>query len=115
MASGALGLDLRLVAGGMRIACRRWLRDVQALPADRHVSIRYEDLCAHPDVEVARILDRLGLPTAPARVPPRDNQSAVLPEVARYQSVIARKLRPYMDRPGYRPLELQDDALGANP
>lgn len=43
-----------------------WRRLCERVPADRRMEVRYEDLVARPEAELARITDFLGLPYDPA-------------------------------------------------
>ena len=99
-----IGVDLLLRYA--MVATDYFLDNAPRLPDDHYVSIRYEDLCQRPDTVMATVLDSLGL--QPAR--PVDYASMVqprplnlLPDVARKQEQIQRRLESYLTRLGYLP------------
>jgi Sulfotransferase domain len=81
-----------------------FLYNIGSLLEADYIAVTYEDLCAEPETQVARILQFLGIqPRASvaydALVAPR--HLGLLPELARRQKHICRKLQPYADYSGY--------------
>lgn len=100
------GIGVNLLLRYAMSATDYFLENVPRLPDDQYISIRYEDLCQRPDTVMDTVLDALGL--RPARqveyasmVQPRPLN--LLPDVARKQQKIQRRLEPYLTSLGYPP------------
>jgi hypothetical protein len=102
--SSHFDLGYRLVSRHVARAVDYYLRNIGAFPAQDYVSVRYEDLCAQPERTITTILDTLGM--KPNTALPYDSliqvrNGSLLPEVARHQGVIRRRMQPYFDHFGY--------------
>jgi hypothetical protein len=102
--SSRLHLGLRLLTRQMVRGTTYFLHNIGSLLDADYIAVTYEDLCAEPETQVARILQFLGIqPRASvaydALVAPR--HLGLLPELARRQKGICRKLQPYADYSGY--------------
>jgi hypothetical protein len=98
------GLGTRILTRRMRRGTTYFLKNIASLPKADYLSLKYEDLCRDPESQITRILQFLGLNAAacPAYDPliaPR--QLSLLPEIARRQTYILRKLHPYCVYFGY--------------
>ena len=83
---------------------RRWMEDLERLPADRWVVTRYEDLLADPVRELTRLAAFLRL--SPERIEAvareiRPGARALDPHVAARQGEIRRRTRAFRERFGY--------------
>ncbi len=104
LGTGVMALDVRSVAAGVREANQHYVEHCDALPADRRVSLRYEDLCEDPSGQLQRIFDFLDLGALPATAtPPRPRAEALLPELQRQTGRLAVQMSAYLSRMGYRP------------
>jgi hypothetical protein len=97
-------LGIRLLVRYATSATGYFLHNVPRLPSQDYLSLRYEDLCNAPGQSMDRVLDFLELqaensPDYQAWIEPRPLQ--LLPDVAREEERIRRKLRPYLDRFDY--------------
>jgi hypothetical protein len=99
--------------GGISVALARrhasrvagyFMRHIHTMPASDYVTVRYEDLCAAPDVTMRRVIDFTGV--TPATWPAYRDLAAprmqrLLPEVAARREGIHRSLKAYYDYAGY--------------
>lgn len=101
LAGPGLGWVVDGIGLGVAAANRHYVAHIAELPPERRLSLRYEDLCAHPEQELARILRFCGVPDAAVPVPPRPIDRGLLPEVARRQARLGRAMGPYLAALGY--------------
>ena len=99
-------LGVNLLMRYATMAADYFLENISRLPDEHYLSIRYEDLCQRPETVMTTVLDALRL--QPSRqveyasmVQPRPLN--LLPDVARKQEQIERRLEPYLTRLGYPP------------
>ena len=103
LGTGAFALDVRSVTAGVHAANLHYVQHHAALASHRRLSIRYEDLCTKPTVQLQRVFDFLDLgPVPPLKTPPRPRPSALMPELARQQGRIFERMSPYFEMMGYR-------------
>lgn len=102
LGTGALSLDVHAVTAGVHAANQHYLEHHQALSPQRAISLRYEDLCASPMEQVARIFAFLDLgQPPPLQTPPRPRHRPLLPVLARWQGRILARMAPYCAAMGY--------------
>jgi hypothetical protein len=80
------------------------LQNIGSLPPTDYTTVKYEDLCAEPALQITRVLHSLGIQAGDASayhelIAPR--RLDLLPEVARRQQSIGRKLQRYCTYHGY--------------
>lgn len=102
-AQGRFSVDIHAITNGVRAANAHYLKHIGALPAERRVILRYEDLCADPSGALGQILSFLDAPVTPAQIPARATDSPLMPEMLRYNKVISRSMQPYLDALAYDP------------
>ncbi|MDG1484572.1 MAG: sulfotransferase [Myxococcota bacterium] len=104
LGTGALGLDVRSISGGVASANQHYVEHHGILDASRRISLRYEDLCADPAGQLQRIFDFLDLGAIPAlQTPPRPRASVLMPELSRQAHTLSTKMTGYFSLMGYRP------------
>lgn len=103
LGTGALALDVRSVTSGVRAANRHYVEHHASLPAERRLSVRYEDLCAAPEVQLQRIFDFLELgELPPLKTPPRPRHAPLMPALTTRTGRIATQMAAYFALLGYR-------------
>lgn len=103
LGTGALGLDVRSVSGGVTSANQHYVDHHADLDASRRISLRYEDLCEDPSGQLQRIFDFLDLgPVPDLQTPPRPRASALMPELVRQTDALSSKMAGYFSLMGYR-------------
>lgn len=104
LTSGSLGILARMVAFTVTVANRAYAERVPSFPASRWIELKYEDLAARPDQELARILGFVGVePPAGIQTASRAASGTLRVEVAALGSSLARNLALYYSRMGYGP------------
>jgi hypothetical protein len=84
---------------------RYYFRHIGELPSDCWTSVRYEELCRHPEATVRRVLAFLGAePLAPLDYAREIAPRAVprLPEVEQHRGLIGRRLGRTLQHHGYQ-------------
>ncbi len=96
--SNFLNLGLRRALGEMSRSTHYFLSNIESVPKQDYLSLRYEDLCREPEVNLVHILNFLG--TEPSislseiiDIKPRSPR--LLPEVEHHQDLIRDQLEPY--------------------
>jgi hypothetical protein len=101
LAGPGFGWTLEGVAFGIAAANRHYTAQISTLPAGRSVALRYEDLCAEPEHELARVLQFCAVnPTVPA-VPPRRGDRSIHPLVLARAPRLALSMKVYFRQFGY--------------
>jgi hypothetical protein len=99
-----MDVGARLITGFLAYCNQTYVRNIGRLPADRYISLRYEDLCADPAGWRDRVLAFCGVDRAAARLEPvtaRPRCGPLSAEVRRWRPVIAQVMRGYMAMQGY--------------
>lgn len=85
-------------------AARTYLQHKDSLDSSRFIDVRYEDLCAHPEESINRIMQAWGLTqknSLSLKACIQKRPTFLLPEVATQFARMHRRLRPYMACHGY--------------
>ena len=103
LGTGALALDVRSVISGVHRANLNYVEHHVSLPAERRLSVRYEDLCAAPQEQLQRIFDFLELGALPPlKTPPRPRHTPLMPELVLRTGRISSRMADYFALMGYR-------------
>ncbi|PSB01535.1 sulfotransferase family protein [Merismopedia glauca] len=97
--STLFGMGLRNITKAAIVTRSYFLRNIDLLPKTDYISIRYEDLCEHPDSNVMKILSFFGLEqksTLTARTLLAPRPLNLLPEVAKNSDRICDQLQSYL-------------------